>query len=53
MTTNHGHPNGDERNPSVLFDKSDIGARGILIFFLVLAIFALPLTSSFSDSMSA
>jgi hypothetical protein len=40
MTTNHGHPNGDERNPSVLFDKSDLGARGILIFFLVLALFA-------------
>jgi hypothetical protein len=40
MTTNHGTQSGGERNPSVEFDKSDIGARGILIFFVVLAIFA-------------
>jgi len=42
MATNHGHDAGagDPRNPSVGFDKSDLGARGILIFFLVLAIFA-------------
>jgi len=41
MTTNHGAQSGGERNPSVEFDKSDIGARGILIFFVVLAIFAI------------
>ena len=29
-----------ERNPSVEFDKSDLSARGILIFFFVLAVFA-------------
>ena len=38
MATNHEHESGDERNPSVGFDKSDLGARGILIFFLVLAV---------------
>jgi hypothetical protein len=37
MATNHGHEDGDSRNPSVGFDKSDLGARGILIFFVVLA----------------
>ncbi len=40
MATDHGQHSNDERNPSVVFDKSDLGARGILIFFLVLAIFA-------------
>jgi hypothetical protein len=40
MATNHGHENGGENNPSVGYDKSDLSARGILIFFLVLAIFA-------------
>lgn len=40
MATNHEHESGDERNPSVGYDKSDLSARGILIFFLVLAIFA-------------
>ena len=40
MTTNHGHESGDERNPSVKYDKSDLTARGILIFFLVLVLAA-------------
>lgn len=43
MATNHGHAGGEDRgedrNPSVDYDKSDLSARGILIFFLVLAIF--------------
>lgn len=38
MNTNHGHEEVDERNPSVQYDKSDLGARGILIFFLVLLV---------------
>lgn len=46
MTTNHGHENhgqGNEepRNPGVEFDRTDLGARGILIFFLVLGVFGL------------
>ena len=48
MATDHGHEGGGnhgvdhdpERNPSVGYDRSDLGARGILIFFLVLAVFA-------------
>jgi hypothetical protein len=40
MATDHGHESGEPRNPSVGFDKSDLSARGILIFFLVLAVFA-------------
>jgi hypothetical protein len=40
MATKHEHDSGNERNPSVGFDKSDLGARGILIFFLVLAVSA-------------
>ena len=43
MATNHGHDNGDPRNPSVGFDKSDLSARGILIFFFVLAVFAVAI----------
>ncbi|HVJ06043.1 MAG TPA: hypothetical protein VM578_10260 [Candidatus Saccharimonadales bacterium] len=43
MDTNHDHVNGEERNPSVGYDKSDMGARGILIFFLVLAVFAVAI----------
>jgi|GEM_PF-1420597 hypothetical protein len=43
MATNHGHETGAESNPSVGYDKSDLGARGILIFFLVLAIFAVAI----------
>jgi hypothetical protein len=47
MATNHGHGNighgnGDDAgNPSVTFDTSDLGARGILIFFVVLGMFAI------------
>ena len=40
MATKHGHENGNESNPGVGYDKSDLGARGILIFFLVLAVAA-------------
>lgn len=40
MATNHQHGNDDLGNASVTFDKSDLGAKGILIFFLVLAVFA-------------
>ncbi len=40
MATNHGHENEEPRNPSVEFDTSDLGARGILIFFVVLGVFA-------------
>lgn len=41
MATNHEY--GDPRNPSVEFDKSDLSARGILIFFFVLAVFAVAI----------
>ena len=40
MAINHEHGSGAERNPSVGYDRSDLGSRGILIFFLVLAVFA-------------
>jgi hypothetical protein len=43
MATNHEHESADERNPNVEFDKSDLSARGILIFFLVLGVFAVVL----------
>jgi hypothetical protein len=43
MATNHGSESGDPRNPSVGFDKSDLSARGILIFFFVLAVFAVAI----------
>lgn len=43
MATNHEHRTGPERNPSVGYDKSDLGSRGILIFFLVLAVFAVAI----------
>lgn len=44
MATNHGHGNGGEpRNLSVGFDKSDLSARGILVFFIVLALFAVAM----------
>jgi hypothetical protein len=43
MAINHGHESADERNPSVEFDKSDLSARGILIFFIVLGVFAVLL----------
>jgi hypothetical protein len=45
MATNHGHGNGNgpERNPSVEYDRSDLSAKGILIFMFVLAVFALAI----------
>jgi hypothetical protein len=45
MATNHGHGNGNgpERNPSVEYDKTDLSAKGILIFLFVLAVFALAI----------
>jgi len=43
MTTKHGHESGNGSNPGVGYDKSDMGARGILIFFLVLAVFAVAI----------
>jgi hypothetical protein len=43
MATNHGHGNEGGRNPSVGYDKSDLSARGILIFFFVLAVFAIAI----------
>jgi hypothetical protein len=43
MATNHEYDNLDERNPSVEFDTSDLSARGILIFFFVLAVFAIAI----------
>jgi hypothetical protein len=39
-TNHHGHGSDDAGNASVTYDRSDLGARGILIFFLVLAVFA-------------
>lgn len=47
MATDHAHNTngtlGEPRNPSVLFDKSDLSARGIVIFFVVLAVFAVAM----------
>ena len=47
MATDHGHgTHGNENepsNPSVLYDKSDLGAKGILAFFVVLAVFAIAM----------
>jgi hypothetical protein len=47
MDTNRPHENheheSDAGNPSVNFDKTDLGARGILVFFVVLAIFAIAM----------
>jgi hypothetical protein len=43
MATNHGDGNGAERNPGVEYDKSDLSARGILIFLFVLAVFAIAI----------
>jgi hypothetical protein len=42
-TDPHEHGNGGEHNPSVEYDKSDLSARGILIFFLVLGVFAVAI----------
>ncbi|MGC2211119.1 MAG: hypothetical protein WA532_13505 [Candidatus Korobacteraceae bacterium] len=41
MATNHGHGNGAERNLNVEYDKSDLSAKGIVIFLVVLGVFAL------------
>ncbi len=43
MAINHEHESADERNPSVEFDKSDLSARGILTFLIVLGVFAVVL----------
>jgi hypothetical protein len=43
MATNHGHGNGADRNASVEYDRSDLSAKGILIFLFVLAVFALAI----------
>ena len=45
MAINHGHGNGNgaERNASVEYDKSDLSAKGILIFLFVLAVFAIAI----------
>ena len=46
MATNHSQEHGDS-NPSVRFDKSDLSARGILVFFTVMIVFfvAMSLTA--------
>lgn len=41
MNIDHEYESGEARNPSVKYDKSDLGARGILIFFLVLLVSAI------------
>ncbi len=41
MNIDHEHESDEARNPSVKYDKSDLGARGILIFFLVLLVSAI------------
>ena len=43
MATDHGHGTEAGRNPSVEYDRTDLGARGILIFFLVLGVFAVAM----------
>ncbi len=43
MATNHEHDRTEPQNPGVQYDKSDLGARGILIFFVVLAVFAIAM----------
>jgi hypothetical protein len=44
MATDHGHGNGNgASNPSVGYDKSDLSAKGILIFFFVLAVVAVAI----------
>ncbi|MDR3765074.1 MAG: hypothetical protein P4M01_13380 [Acidobacteriota bacterium] len=40
MATNHEHGKGPV-NPEVDFDKTDLGARGILMFFVALGLFAI------------
>jgi hypothetical protein len=41
MNTNHTH--GAGQNHGVEYDKTDLGAKGILIFFVVLGLFALAM----------
>ena len=41
MAIDHGHGSDAGGNPSVNYDRSDLGARGILIFFVGLAVFAI------------
>ena len=41
MAIDHGHGADSGRNPGVEYDRTDLGARGILIFFLGLAVFAI------------
>jgi hypothetical protein len=43
MATDHGHGNGAARNASVEYDRSDLSAKGILIFLFVLAAFAVAI----------
>ena len=40
MAIDHEHGMEPDRNPGVEYDRSDLGAKGILIFFLVLAVSA-------------
>ena len=41
MAIDHGHGADAGRNPGVAYDKTDLGARGILFFFLGLAVFGI------------
>jgi hypothetical protein len=43
MAIDHGHGMGADRNPSVEYDKTDLGAKGIIVFFVVLGIFAIAM----------
>jgi len=43
MAIDHGHGPNAGRNPGVQYDKTDLGAHGILIFFVVLAVFAVAM----------
>jgi hypothetical protein len=41
MAIDHGHGADGGQNPSVNYDRTDLGARGIIIFFVGLAVFAI------------
>ena len=41
MAIDHGHGADSGRNPSVAYDRTDLGARGILFFFLGLGVFGI------------
>jgi hypothetical protein len=43
MAIDHGHGGDSGHNPSVGYDKTDLSAKGILIFFVVLAVFAVAM----------